>query len=331
MVYFLAASFNIMQAVKSLLQIQNSFGRLSDTDKEVNSELSPPSPLKEYCGSLINIHELNQAISISKYLPNFKVCQSQRYEISELCEIFFNRWAKYIYLLLLSLSSLFFAWSYAVVAATAWATHIPINFGPFQQCSYDAFHNHIIPELEGCRHTYYFCLMLFGLIVIPLSLVDLKEQATIQTILGLLRVVLIVLVLVFCVVKLTLGDDSYELQETPISRNNSNHSNSSESCSFVKNCTAEQTLGLQDIVVRFDWKGWLEAIPVLTISLMIHHSIPSFVHPIKQKQYLWWYILCAWGFLGFCFLCIGVVVPLWFRGEVQETLTLNWVSDIILE
>jgi len=171
--------------------------------------------------------------------------------------------------------------------------------------------------------------MLFGLIVIPLSLVDLKEQATIQTILGLLRVLLIVLVLVFCVVKLTLGDDSYELQETPISKNNSNHSNSSESCSFVKNCTAGQTLGLQDIVVRFDWKGWLEAIPVLTISLMIHHSIPSFVHPIKQKQYLWWYILCAWGFLGFCFLCIGVIVPLWFRGEVQETLTLNWVSHII--
>ena len=307
-----------MQAVNSLLQIQNSFGRLSDTDKEVNSELSPPSPLKEYCGSLINIHELNQAISITKYLPNFKVCQSQRYEISELCEIFFNRWAKYIYLLLLSLSSLFFAWSYAVVAATAWATHIPINFGPFQQCSYDAFHIHIIPELEGCRHTYYFCLMLFGLIVIPLSLVDLKEQATIQTILGLLRVLLIVLVLVFCVVKLTLGDDSYELQETPISKNNSNHSNSSESCSFVKNCTAGQMLGLQVIVVRFDWKGWLEAIPVLTTSLMIHHSIPSFVHPIKQKQYLWWYILCAWGFLGFCFLCIGIIVPLWFRGEVQE-------------
>jgi len=123
-----------MQAVNSLLQIQNSFGRLSDTDKEVNSELSPPSPLKEYCGSLINIHELNQAISITKYLPNFKVCQSQRYEISELCEIFFNRWAKYIYLLLLSLSSLFFAWSYAVVAATAWAT-----VGIMSSCSLLAF------------------------------------------------------------------------------------------------------------------------------------------------------------------------------------------------
>lgn len=318
-----------MQAVKSLLKIQKTFGKLSDTDKEINSELSPPSPLREYCGN-ININEQHQAISIATYLPNFEVCPSHRYEISELCEIFFNRWAKYIYLLLLSVSSLFFAWSYSVVVATAWATRIPFNFGPFQQCSYDAFHNHIIPELEGCRHTYYFCLMLFGLIVIPLSLVDLKEQAAIQTILGLLRVLLIVLVLVYCVVKLTQGDNSRELQETLISKNNSNHSNSSESCSFVKNCTAGRTLELQDIVVRFDLKGWLEAIPVLTTSLMIQHSIPSFVHPIKQKQYLWWYILCAWGFLGFCFLCIGVIVPLCFRGEVQETLTLNWVSHNII-
>ena len=158
-----------MQAVKSLFKVQKSFGKLSDADKEVNSELSPPLPLKEYCGSLINIHELHKAFSITSHQPNFEICRFHRYELSELCEIFFNGWAKYLYLLFLSVGSVFFAWSFAVVAATAWATHIPINFGPFQQCSFDAFHNHIIPEEGGCRLTYYFCLMLFGLIVIPSS------------------------------------------------------------------------------------------------------------------------------------------------------------------
>ena len=29
------------------------------------------------------------------------------------------------------------------------------NFGPFNQCSYNAFQNTVIPEPERCRHMYY--------------------------------------------------------------------------------------------------------------------------------------------------------------------------------
>ena len=41
-------------------------------------------------------------------------------------------------------SVLLLAWSLATVVGSAWATNIPLNFGPFQQCSYDVFNNRVI-------------------------------------------------------------------------------------------------------------------------------------------------------------------------------------------
>ena len=79
-------------------------------------------------------------------------------------------------------------------------------------------------------------------------------------------------------------------------------------------------------ITTFDLKGWLVAIPVLTYPFLLHHSIPSFTHPIGKK-YLWQFILCTYSFLGACFLCLGVIVLLWFRAETQESVVLNWASD----
>ena len=113
--------------------------------------------------------------------------------------------------------------------------------------------------------------------------------------------------------------------------------------STVENVTAENHTIENDTemrmcdntTLRFDWtgkfdpRGWLVAIPVLTYPFLLHHSIPSFTHPIGKKKYLWPFIFCTYIFLGVCFLCMGVVVSLWFKAETQETVILNWVSDII--
>ena len=139
--------------------------------------------------------------------PDFKVLLTRKFELSELCEIFFNKWGKYLYLITVSLVSLLFAWSLVTVVGSAWATNIPLNFGPFQQCSYDAFNNRVIPhgaDLEGCQLAYYVCLML--------CLLDLKEQVILQMILGLLRVMLISMLLIYCIVNLVHEDNVYELQ-----------------------------------------------------------------------------------------------------------------------
>ena len=114
-------------------------------------------------------------------------------------------------------SVLLLAWSLATVVGSAWATNIPLNFGPLQQCSHDAFNNRVIPhgaDLEGCKLAYYICLML--------CLLDLKEQAILQMILGLLRVMLISMLLIYCIVNLVHEDNVYELQGIVPAGNDSN-------------------------------------------------------------------------------------------------------------
>ena len=69
------------------------------------------------------------------------------------------------------------------------------------------------------------------------------------------------------------------------------------------------------------------AVPVFTYPIMLHHSVPSLTHPIKQKQNLWLFVLCTYGFLGFLYVCLGIVPPLWLESQTLETISLNWVSS----
>ena len=314
-----------MQALESFSKFQKSFAILSDKEKKADS---PPPHLEEYCGSVINIHELHKAVSVASNCPDFRVLQTRRFETSELCEIFFNNLGKYLYLVIVAVFCFSVAVSYAVVVGSAWATNIPLNFGPFNQCSYNDFHYAIIPEDVGCRYTYYFCLMLFGLVVVPLSMMNLKDQAVIQAIFGLLRCLMIAMIFIYCIVKLFEGCDI--CQEKLIGNCNFNQSNATKSCNVqatVRNITAENAIEIHDIIMKFDWRGWLEAVPVFAIPLSVHYCIPSFTHPIGKKNYLWQFILCTFTFVGFCSLCVAIVVPLWFKGDTQESLLLNWVSD----
>ena len=251
--------------------------------------------------------------------PDFKVHLARKFELSELCEIFFNKWGKYLYLITVTLVSLLFAWSLATVVGSALATNIPLNFGPFQQCPHDAFNNRVIPHgpgLEGCQLAYYFCLMLFALVVIPLTLMDLNEQAILQMVFGLLRVLLISMLLIYCIVNLMHGGNIYELKENILADNASTPTNASERC----------YLELYDIVVNFDWRWWLTIIPAMMYTFMVQHTIPTLTHPIKEKKYLGWVVMCSFTFVMLCYLTLGVVLPLWFGGETQGTLSLSWVS-----
>ena len=155
-----------------------------------------------------------------------------------------------------------------VITTSTLATNIPLNFGPFQQCSDDAFHNEIVPKDVGCRYTYYFYLILFGFIVVPLSMMNLKDQAVIQAIFRLLRFLMIATILVYCIVELFEGGDI--CQEKLIGIYNPNQFNATISCSFeeaVRNITAENVIEMDDIVIKLDWRGWLVFIPVFMYSL----------------------------------------------------------------
>lgn len=229
--------------------------------------------------------------------------------MAELCEIFFNKYAKYLYLFLLSLHSFLVRWSFAAVAASAWAVNIPFrNFGDTEICEEDAFQYNTIP-FGACLNSYYFCLAMFAVIVVTLSMFDLKEQAFIQFVLGIMRFITVFAMVVYCIVRLTEGGDAC-LEEL----NN------------PENITSPVNVNMIYTVAKFDGKGWLLAVPIFTYAFTFHTGISSLTHPVTRKKYLHLMILSSFIAAMISYLSLGIIVPLWFRASIQETVTLNWVS-----
>lgn len=201
-------------------------------------------------------------------------------------------------------------WSLATVAGSAWATNIPFhNFGSIEMCKEESFLHRTIPE-GGCLHAYYFCLTLFALIVIPLSLFDLRKQAFVQVTLSFMRFATLVSIIIYCIVHLSMHGDacrqSLQLENLTV--------------------TSPINIDISSLVLKFDVKGWLGAIPVITSAFIFQTGMSSLMYPVDKKQHHHW--LLTWVFVValVCYMSLGIVMPLWFRAATQETSTLSWVS-----
>lgn len=257
--------------------------------------------------------------------PKFEIRDDRKFEPVELSEIFVGKWFKFIYLSVVTLYSFLACWSFSTVAGTAWASNIPYNFGSLEMCSEDAFHHQVLPE-GGCLFSYYFSVLLFGILMIFLSVLDLKEQAIVQVFLGSARFATVGAIVIYSIVKLSQGGDACEDDEILTAANN--YSTAWNISNIVTNAT--RYTPYDDIVFKFDPRGWVAAIPVFTYAYIIHTGISSLSHPVKQKKHLHW-MLAAMSITALvCYMSLGLVVPLWFKASVQETITLNWVSKSVL-
>ena len=205
--------------------------------------------------------------------------------------------------------------TYATVASSAWSVNIPLNFGTLHVCDDRDFLHQYFPVDAGCAGAYRLCLTFFALIVIPLSLLDLKEQAIIQFLLGVMRFVMLGLIIFYCLYHLLSGDsvsydDAPNIEDINITILESNHSMSS----------------ISEIILHFDFKGWMLGIPVIFYAIMLHQGIPSLVHPIREKKWLKQCFICLFITIGSFYLVVSVLGAVWFRDIINETFTLNWVS-----
>ena len=246
----------------------------------------------------------------------------RKFEPSELCEVFVGRWLKITYLIIFSIYSSLACLSYSTVVGTAWSVNLPLNFGSFEECSDTDFLNKLLPSFHPghCLHAYWFCLMLFAVLVIPLSLLDLKEQAVVQLGLGLLRFFTLGAIIVYCLAYLFKGDTITDCSaELPTADDAMNWT-----------VLYNDTLTMNDIVFHFNFNGWVAAIPVFVYAFILHQGIPGLTHPIKEKKYLRGYFNLLFVLIAFLYALLGIVVALWFRDCVNETCTLNWVSHIYM-
>lgn len=250
--------------------------------------------------------------------PAFEITLRRKFEVVELCEIFFNRWVKYLYLIILSIYCFLASWSFSTVAGSALALNIPYNFSGVMRCENDPFHHHVLPVEATCRNAYYFSLFIFAVIVIILSLLDLKEQAIIQMILGLMRFLTVGAIIIYSIAKAAGGGDACEGASAEWNTSN-------DTWMELTNAT-RYTDTVKGIVLKFDPKGWVDAIPIFTYAFILHQGIASLTHPVKQKRYMWYLTTAMFGSALFCYMSLGVIVPLWFKASIQETVTLNFVS-----
>ena len=243
--------------------------------------------------------------------PKFEIVITRKFEPSELCEIFVGRWLKVTYLILMTVHNLLACLSYATVVGSAWSVNIPLNFGSLKKCNGDNFLHQSFPQDSHCGSAYRFCLLLFAIIVIPLSLIDLKEQAIIQFLLGALRYITIGIIIIFCIVHLFPG---YVINIDI------------ETVNETLNETNQTLTSLKDISTHFNFDGWIMSIPVFLYAHILHSGIPTLTHPIKEKKWLREYFSLLYATIGTLYMVLGIVGSLCFRDTVNETVTLNWVS-----
>jgi amino acid permease len=266
--------------------------------------------------------------------PRYEIRCTRKFEPIEVCEIFLNQWGKYAYMIIWSLNCFLTGWSFTTVAASAWSTNIPFSSSTIQQCAGEDFLRVLIPQNQPCWHAYMICVLLFAVIVVPLSLLNLSEQALLHMTLGLLRFVTIAIIIFYCVVKLSIGTNECDFTVTHNASLFLNE-NSTDADFFTSDNTSLFSAieyGFSDlsrVVFRFDVKGWLVSIPIFTFALMIHQGIPALTHPIKEKHFLRQFMVAMFGIATISYLSLGVVVPLWFKANIQETCTLNWVSHFL--
>ena len=240
----------------------------------------------------------------------------RKFEVTELTDIFLGRWAKYLYLALTSTSSFLSLVGFAMIAGSSWSINLPLNFTGVIQCTADDFLFQTIPSDLSCRYAYWFSLFLFACIVVPLSMVEMADQAIIQLFLSLLRVITIGAIVIFCAANLISSGD--------ICKCNQPWMNTSELEPFDDQCN--ETTSLTSVSTHFDFRYWSVTIPVSLFSLSMNQTIPFLVHPIKQKRHLGTLFRVDYAFISVMYLVIGVTISLWWRECINETCTLNWVS-----
>lgn len=200
-------------------------------------------------------------------------------------------------------------WLASTIAASAWASNIPFRgLGNVEMCGEEAFHGTLLPSDTGCLHAYYISLSVFIVIVVILSILNLKQQTLFQLFMAALFFIAVSLMIIFCVVRLA-ADGLDACKEV----------------SFGSNMTTEHDHGILQLETVSPI-GWLLSLQVFAYSFSCQTALPSLLEPVEQKKHLHRFLFFAFMTVLVVYMAVGIVLSLWFGASTQETITLNWVS-----
>jgi amino acid permease len=201
----------------------------------------------------------------------------RKLEIVELTSMFLGPWGQHAYAAIIIIYMYGTLWAYCVVFAKAFASHLPIFASP-----------------------YVFYVVVFGMVVIPVSLMEFKEQVAVQVSLSIFRIVMVSVMVATCIVAQANGDNEFSLPSEQQSRSS--------------------------LLWKFEPSKMYYLLPVAAYAYIFHHSVPSLADTSSDKVHLSHLFRTALVISMIAYMTVGAIVALYFGRVIETTSNLNWES-----
>ena len=231
-------------------------------ERENDSLLRPPMPTLQYQStSAVSLSKSSSAVSLLTPAPSqpgtpnpsqhgprrsaetaYQV-RDRKFEVNALCRVFLGKPALAIYTTFICLYCYCTLWAYACVFSSAMSKAWPLL--PENKHDGGVSENNL-NTMDTLNYALY--TVLFGLVVIPLSCMELNEQVVVQVTMTLCRFVMLYLMLTTAD-NVAVHDDS---QPAPL----------------------------------VNWPGLPYMLPICVFAHIFHHSIPGLAHPVAEKKHL---------------------------------------------
>lgn len=210
----------------------------------------------------------------SKELGSQLLMPNHVFELPELCENFLGSNGKNVYLVFVTVYLYGVLWAYCSVFASAFATHLPYFK---DSADFDLY------------------LILFGFIVVPMSLLELSEQVIVQVALTVFRVVMLVIMLYTVISAFVSGEPEFGSFSHQYSKSPSERFNKIP-----------------------------QLVSIAAYAFLVHHSAPALSQQVKDKRSLTTMFSIALIFCYIAYSLIGAVLSLYFGSSITASSNLCW-------
>lgn len=218
-----------------------------------------------------------------------------KYEVTELCKIFIGKQSVRLYTALLSLYLYGSLWAYSTVFANSMAMRVPLSNQPgTAQASYGAY------------------LLIFSIIVVPSSMIELSEQVYVQVFLSACRVLMLILMISTVIHSMYQATPEFQINAVII-----------EKSEYGDEGASNLTANVNNIFAMHINKIYL-LLPIAAYASIFHHSIPAISQPVKNKLHLGWIYTIT---LLICFVAysiMSITISSYFGDNTIVSTNLNW-------
>eukprot|EP00752_Nemacystus_decipiens_P009075 g8103.t1 len=204
---------------------------------------------------------------------------SHAFQMTEMCEIFGGRKLQRAFNLMLFMYMFCALWGYGAVFGEALATYAPVPF-------------------LGATGAYRMYVVLFGLVVVPLSTLDIKEQAVFQVILTMLRFLALVVMVGSILASLYTGGEPF-------------------------GPGTEDLVGTTDVV---RWRGIFTAVPAGIFALSLAATTSTIVSGLDQKHSVGNVVWTAMISAAITYTGISLATAYYFGKAVDGSCNVNWTN-----